>query len=87
MITLDLRHQQMTLEELLKAARSQTVFIVTPEGEEYVLEAADDFEKEVAQLGNSEKFMQFLEERRKEPGRIPLEEIEKRLKMEEHEGR
>jgi hypothetical protein len=80
MITLDLRRERLTLEEVLKTARSQSVLIVTPEGDEYVLEVADDFDKEVAQLGNSEKFMQFLEERRKEPGRIPLEDIEKRLK-------
>jgi hypothetical protein len=80
MITLDLRRERLTLEEVLKTARSQSVLIVTPEGEEYVLEIADDFDKEVAQLGNSEKFMQFLEERRKESGRIPLEDIEKRLK-------
>jgi hypothetical protein len=80
MITVDLRRERLTLEEVLQTARSQSVLIVTPEGDEYVLEIADDFDKEVAQLGNSEKFMQFLEERRKEPGRIPFEEIEKRLK-------
>ncbi len=80
MITLDLRQQQITLEELFRAARSESVLIVTDEGEEYILEAADEFDREVAELGRSEKFMDFLAERRKESGRIPLEEIERRLK-------
>jgi hypothetical protein len=80
MITLDLRHQQITLEELFRAARSESVLIVTDKGEEYILEPADEFDREVAELGRSEKFMDFLAERRKESGRIPLEEIERRLK-------
>ena len=80
MITLDLRHQQITLEELFRAARSESVLIVTDEGQEYILEAADEFDREVAELGRSEKFMNFLAERRKESGRIPLEDIERRLK-------
>lgn len=80
MITLDLRHTQMTLEELFRAARSESLLIVTDEGQEYILEAADEFDREVAELGRSEKFMNFLAERRKETGRIPLEEIERRLK-------
>jgi hypothetical protein len=80
MITLDLRHKQMTLEELFRAARSESLLIVTDDGQEYILEAADEFDREVAELGRSEKFMNFLAERRKETGRIPLEEIERRLK-------
>ena len=80
MITLDLRHQQITLEELFRAARAESVLIVTDKGEEYILEPADEFDREVAELGRSEQFMDFLAERRKESGRIPLEEIERRLK-------
>jgi hypothetical protein len=80
MITLDLRNRQITLEELFRAARSESVLIVTDEGQEYILEAADEFDHEVAELGRSEKFMNFLAERRKESGRIPLEDIERRLK-------
>lgn len=85
MITLDLRHQQITLEELFRVARSESVLIVTDEGQAYILEAADEFDREVAELGRSEKFMNFLAERRKESGRIPLEEIERHLKPLEEE--
>jgi hypothetical protein len=80
MITLDLRNQQVTLEELFRVARSESVLIVTDEGQEYILEAADEFDREVAELGRSQKFMDFLAQRRNEAGRIPLEEIERRLK-------
>ncbi|HXG48131.1 MAG TPA: hypothetical protein VNO52_10940 [Methylomirabilota bacterium] len=54
--------------------------VVAHDGQEYLLEAADEFEREVAQLGQSERFMQLLTERRKEEGRLSLEGVEKRLK-------
>jgi hypothetical protein len=37
------------------------------------------FEREVAQLGQSEKFMAVLTDRSQEPGSIILEDIERRL--------
>ena len=80
MRTLDLRDKPITVEELFQAARGDAVFIVTTDGQEYILEAADDFEREVIQLRQSKRFMQFLGERRKEPGRIPIADVEKRLK-------
>ena len=57
MRTLDLRQQQVTVTELLRAARTEAVRIVDEEGEEFIVEAADAFEREVAELGQSEKFM------------------------------
>ncbi|MCU0491362.1 MAG: hypothetical protein MUD01_07235 [Chloroflexaceae bacterium] len=80
MVTIHLEQQKITLEDLLRAAQTQPVLIVTAEGQEYVLEAADEFEREVAELSKSQKFMNFLGKRRKEAGRIPLAEIERRLK-------
>jgi hypothetical protein len=38
-------------------------------------EQADEFDREVATLGTSEKFMSFLESRSKETGGIPLSKI------------
>jgi hypothetical protein len=80
MITLDMRKQNITFEELFRAADSGDVLIVTNSGQEYILEAVDEFEREVAQLSQSEKFLNFLAERRKASRRIPLEEVERRLK-------
>ena len=53
----------------------------SPPGHEYTLEEADEFEREVAALGRSEKLMQFLEERRADPERTPLAEVRKRLAL------
>ena len=80
MITLDLRKQDITFEELFRVADSDPVLIVAKDGQEYLLESANEFECEVAQLGQSKKFMDFLAERRKDSRRIPLEEVESRLK-------
>jgi hypothetical protein len=80
MITLDLRKQRITVEELFRAADTDSVLIVTDNGHEYLLETAGDFDREIAELGGSEKFMQFLSERRREQGRIPLAEVEGELK-------
>jgi hypothetical protein len=83
MRTLDLRQQQVTVTELLRAARTEAVRIVDEEGEEFIVEAADAFEREVAELGQSEKFMAFLAERSKEPGVISLDDLERKLAQEE----
>jgi len=79
MKTLDLRDQTMTVEELLQIASSDSVLIRTNAGQEFFLEAADEFDREVAMLGQSDKFMQFLAERSKEAGTIPLEQLKQEL--------
>jgi hypothetical protein len=83
MRTLDLRYQQMTVEELLQVASSEAILILAKDGSEFILETADAFEREVAQLGQSQKFLAFLAERSKEPGSISFEEIERRLTQSE----
>jgi len=79
MRTLDLRQQKTTVDELLRFARAETVRIVNADGDEFILEAADAFEREVAELGQSEKFMAFLAERSKEPGVVSLDDLERKL--------
>jgi hypothetical protein len=79
MKTLDLRDESMTVEELLRIANFESVLIRTSAGQEYLLECADDFDREVAMLGQSEKFMQFLAERSKEEGTIPIERLQQDL--------
>ena len=69
----------MTIDELFQAAASEAVHVIAKDGTIFVLEPADEFEREVAQLGQSKKFMAFLAERSKETGGISLEEAIKRL--------
>ncbi len=76
MRVVDLARQQVTVEELLRLARVEEVVIRDREGQEFVLEAADDFAREVARLGQSEQFIAFLAERAQEPGGTTLEEFE-----------
>lgn len=83
MITVDLRVQHLTIDELFEAAASEAVRVIAKDGTIYILEAADEFEREVAQLGQSERFMAFLAERAQETGGISLEEAMKRLDAEE----
>ena len=79
MTTVDLREKELAVQDLLRLAESGSVLIIDNNGHGYTLEEADDFEREVATLGGSRKFMSFLEERDKEEGTVSLEDIERRL--------
>jgi hypothetical protein len=85
-ITLDLRQRMISLDEILNAVDQDTVVIIRPDGKRLVLEPEDSFEQEVARLGQSEKFMNFLEERAQEKGGISLDEFERRLIEKEKES-
>jgi len=80
MTTLDLRQRKVTIDELLELAAAGSVRILTRDGHEFILEEADEFEKEVAQLGSSNKFMRFLKERSTEEATIPFDQITRTLK-------
>jgi hypothetical protein len=79
MTTIDLRQHKTTIEELLHLADGDIVVIIAENGREFVLEEADDFEKEVAWLSGSAKFIDFLKVRAKEPATISIDDLEKEL--------
>jgi hypothetical protein len=79
MKTLDLKRKRVTLEEVLKLASAGSVRILTADGHPFVLEDADDFDKEVKLLGNSKKFQRFLKERAKEAPTTSLEDYRRSL--------
>ncbi len=58
-------------------ARKEPVLALTSDGEEFILSQADDFDKEVEALRNSQTFQKFLEERSQCTARIPLSKIER----------
>jgi hypothetical protein len=82
MKTLNLAERQITVEELLRSAADETLLIRSKEGLTFVLEATDAFDREVAELGASDRFMAFLAARSKEHGDLSLDEIDKRLAVE-----
>ena len=75
MKTIHLDKKTPSLDELLAIARHEVVLLVSQDGASFVLEEAGDFEREVAQLGNSENFMKFLKERSLEKSAISIEQF------------
>ena len=73
-----------TMDEILSMARQESILIVSLDGTRYVLEEADEFEREIAELGNSRKFMDFLQARSTEKSTTSVDDFAKAL---EHEDR
>jgi hypothetical protein len=82
MKTIDLEKEKLDLEALIKMARREPVLLVTPDGKEFCIAEADDFEKEVEALRGSQAFQRFLDERSASIRRLPLEEIEAEIDQE-----
>jgi hypothetical protein len=76
MKTIDLGKEKLDLTDVIKIARQEPVLIVTPDGSEFCMAEADDFEKEVAALRNSQSFQQFLDKRSASTKTYALEDIE-----------
>jgi hypothetical protein len=76
MRTIELEKQALGLDAIIKLASKEPVLLLIPEGKEFCLAEADDFEREVETLRGSQAFQRFLEERSACTKRIPLEEIE-----------
>ena len=72
---IDLTKEHHSLSEVLTLAASEAVLIHSPSGEDFVVEAADEFDREVAALGASEKFASFLDAKSGETGEIPLRKV------------
>jgi len=75
---IDLAKEQRSLSEVLDCAKVETVLIRSVSGEDFVLEPADEFDREVAELGGSERFLSFLHARSQETGDISLHEVRRK---------
>lgn len=82
MRTVDLGKENVDLQAVISLARQEPVLLVTPDGQEFCIAEADDFEREVNTLRESEAFQRFLDERSACSQKIPLEEIEKQIQQE-----
>ncbi len=82
MTTYDLRTQHITLEELFQHASSESIRVITKDGQTLVIEAADEFAREVALLSQSKPFMDFLAQRsREKEGSISLDELDRDIEQ------
>ena len=82
MKTVNLEKEKLNLKDVINLARREPVLLITPDGKEFCIAEADDFEREVEALRGSQAFQKFLDERSSCTQRIPLEEIEKELEQE-----
>src|SRR5213083_1780246 len=85
MKTINLKEESPSVAQLLAMARKKSVLLVSQDGATFVLEEADEFDREVAELGGSEKFMKFLSKRSKEKATTSIEQFAKELVPETHE--
>ena len=79
MKTIDLTQEQPSINDLLRLAAGDPVLIRSQDGQEFLLESADAFDREVAEFSRSEQFMSFLLTGLQEPGQTSLEAVERRL--------
>jgi hypothetical protein len=84
MKTVNLKKESPSVGELLAMARKKSVLLVSKDGATFVLEEADEFDREVAELGSSEKFMRFLRKRSKEKAVTSIEEFAEELTAKTH---
>lgn len=82
MKTINLEKEKLNLKEVIKLAQKESVLLLTPDGKEFFISEADDFEKEVEMLRGSQAFQRFLDDRSMCKHRVPLEEIEKEIEKE-----
>ena len=75
MKTIDLSKGKHSVAELLALAKSDTVLIHSPSGDDFLLEPADEFDREAAALGRNDKFMSFLKHRSEETGDLPIGKV------------
>ncbi|MCH8128081.1 hypothetical protein IIC38_19350 [candidate division KSB1 bacterium] len=55
MKTVDLAKEKLSIDKILSLAKLDAVIIQGTDGVQYILEEADEFEKEVATLGKNEQ--------------------------------
>lgn len=71
------------LDHVFALAEEGPVVIIAPNGKQYVLAPADDFDQEVAQLRQNASFQQFLNERSgKHRPRRPLADVAREIEAE-----
>ncbi len=78
MKTIDLTKKKRSLSDIFALAKTEPLLIHWTSGEDFLVERADDFDREVAALGASKSFDSFLKARSGETGDIPLEDVRKK---------
>jgi hypothetical protein len=82
MKTIAIKKSSKMMDHVLKLAKAEDVIVQTLEGDEFLVIAIDDFDREIVRQRANKELMAFLDKRfraaRREKG-IPLQEVTKRL--------
>lgn len=78
MKAIDLSKGEHSLAEILTLAKSGTVLIHAASGEAFLVEQADEFDREAVALGSSDKFMGLLKSRSNETEEISIDAAHKK---------
>ncbi len=87
MKSIDLVKDQPVLSDVIRFAEREPVLLLAPNGHQFILSEADDFDAEVEALRSSRRFQQFLDERMCSQDRIPIEDIEREIEKNLESGR
>ncbi|HYV26444.1 MAG TPA: hypothetical protein VFA77_02855 [Candidatus Eisenbacteria bacterium] len=79
MKTIEVSGNEPALKPLLELAGEESVIVKTASGREFIVTEIDDFAVEVARTRQNRELMAFLDERSKDPVRIPFEHVKKEL--------
>ena len=82
MKSIDLLKEQPMLAEVIELAEKEPVLVLAPNGHQFIISEADDFDAEVEALRNSRRFQEFLDERMRSQTRIPIEDIQREVEAE-----
>lgn len=83
MRTIDLTDERLDLDAIIAIATDEPVILLTPDGKEFFVSEADDFEKEVDTLRASVEFQRLLDERSQTTKRrFALDDIEFEIEQE-----
>ena len=78
MKTIELPSASLSLQELLAMAHDEPVLVRTASGEEYVVGAVEDFQREVELVSASPALMKLLDERSRERASVSLDSLRAR---------
>jgi hypothetical protein len=83
MKTISLANPTHELTDLLEQANDEDVIVRLADGREFLLSAVDEFDVEIAYTCQNAKLMALLEERAQQTRAIPIDEVKRRLGIDE----
>jgi hypothetical protein len=83
MKTVTLTNPTPELTALLEQANDEDVIVRLADGREFLLSVVDEFDIEIAHTRQNAKLMALLEERAQQTRTVPIDEVKRRLGIDE----